>query len=64
MTPREFFNLVSNMRDKQKEYFRTRDRAVLVQSKSLERKVDDEITRVDEILRQREQQQQTNENRT
>lgn len=58
MTPREFFNLVSNMRDKQKQYFRTRDRAVLVESKKLERKVDDEIHRVDEILRQREQQKQ------
>lgn len=56
MTPREFFNLVSNMRDKQKEYFRTRDRAVLVESKSLERKVDDEIHRVDEILRQQQNQ--------
>lgn len=56
MNAREFFNLVSNMRDKQKEYFRTRDRAVLAESKRLERMVDSEITRVDEILRQRNQQ--------
>jgi len=41
------------MRDKQKEYFRTRDHNVLVQSKALEKKVDDEIIRAEEIMRQR-----------
>lgn len=53
MKPREFFCLVRNMRDKQNEYFRTRDRNVLVKSKALEKEVDDEIVRAEEILRQR-----------
>ena len=37
---RDFIRLVSDMRAAQKEYFRTRDKVVLQNSKSLERSVD------------------------
>ena len=50
MKPREFFDLVSAKREKQKLYFRTRDRQVLTESKDLERRVDNEIIRVHTIL--------------
>lgn len=36
----EFEQLVSEMRNAQREYFRTRDKEVLQRSKELERKVD------------------------
>ena len=36
----EFKNLVRQMREAQKKYFRTRDPAVLSRSKELERRVD------------------------
>lgn len=55
MTTLKFFELVSKMRDKQKEYFRTRDKNALVASKRLERQVDDEIARVNELMHQLEQ---------
>lgn len=42
----QFFRLVEWTRDKQKEFFRTRDAAVLNESKHLERDVDKEIQRV------------------
>lgn len=50
MTHREFFDLVADMRRAQKEYFATRSREVLIESKGLERRVDDEISRVNNIL--------------
>ena len=37
---KEFIELVREMRNAQKEYFRTRDKNVLQRSKELERKVD------------------------
>lgn len=43
----EFARLVKNLRTTQKEYFRTRDRVTLQQSKSLESQVD---RRCEEIL--------------
>lgn len=36
----EFIELVREMRNAQKEYFKTRDKNVLLKSKELERKVD------------------------
>lgn len=36
----EFIELVREMRNAQKEYFKTRDKSVLLKSKELERKVD------------------------
>ena len=56
MTAREFFDLVSDMRSKQREYFRTRSTSVLNESKALERRVDDEIRRVKQILEEKQEQ--------
>lgn len=50
MKAREFFELVSRMRDLQKQYFATRDRQILQQSKQIERQIDEEICRVRNIL--------------
>lgn len=47
---RAFFDLVSEMRKAQKEYFKTRSSESLTRSKDLERQVDKEIQRVNEIL--------------
>lgn len=43
MTLEQFKSLVAQMRAAQKEYFRTRDRNVLQQSKILEKQVDDAL---------------------
>lgn len=51
----QFFRLVERMRDKQKEYFRTKSQAVLNESKQLEREVDSEIQRANNILNNRQQ---------
>ncbi len=40
----EFELLVKEMRDTQKEYFRTRDKETLKKSKGLEQKVDKELS--------------------
>lgn len=50
MNPRQFFDLVADMRSSQKEYFRTRSSQSLQKSKELERKVDAEIERVNSII--------------
>lgn len=50
----QFFRLVERMRDKQKEYFRTKSQAVLNESKQLEREVDGEIQRANNILNNRQ----------
>lgn len=50
MTPREFFFLVASMRDAQKAYFETRDRAVFRQARALENDVDREIRRVKALV--------------
>ena len=52
MNAREFFEKVAAMRAKQKEYFATRSKEVLVESKQLEREIDNEIERVSKILNQ------------
>lgn len=46
MTAKEFFYLVSEMRDAQRRYFETRDRAVFRAARALENDVDREIRRV------------------
>ena len=56
MTAKEFFSLVSDMREKQKEYFRTRSTSVLNESKALERLVDAEIRRVNAIINDNKEQ--------
>lgn len=50
MTAREFFDKVAAMRQAQRDYFKTRDRDILISSKQLEKEVDDEIKRVNEII--------------
>lgn len=50
MDAKSFFKLVAALRDKQKEYFRTRSQSALRESKALEKRVDDEISRVEQIL--------------
>lgn len=53
MDAKTFFKLVATMRDKQKEYFRTRSQSALRESKALEKRVDDEIKRVENVLQER-----------
>ena len=46
MTYEQFIDLVAEMRQAQKEYFKTRDRNILSKSKQLEAQVDAEINKV------------------
>jgi hypothetical protein len=50
MNAKQFFDTVSRLRDKQKEYFRTRSSSALRESKQLEKQIDDEIERVRQVL--------------
>ena len=54
MTAKEFFYLVASMRDTQKRYFESRDRAVFRAARKLENLVDEEIDRVHQILNEKE----------
>lgn len=51
----QFFRLVERMRNKQKEYFRTKSKRALNESKQLEREVDGEIQKANYILNNRQQ---------
>jgi hypothetical protein len=55
MDAQQFFRLVVKLRDKQKEYFRTRAHGALKESKQLEKVVDDEIERVNKLLAERQE---------
>ena len=50
MKPKEFFDKVVQMREAQKEYFRTRSPQALSESKRLEREIDAEIKRVNDKM--------------
>lgn len=50
MNAKDFFNLVTEMRKNQKDYFKTRTTEALRKSKELEKQVDDEIARVNKII--------------
>lgn len=50
MTAKDFFNIVTEMRKNQKDYFKTRSTEALRKSKELEKQVDDEIARVNKIM--------------
>lgn len=50
MNARQFFDLVVEMRKNQRTYFNTGDKVALRQSKQLERLVDAEIKRVQNVL--------------
>lgn len=54
MNAKEFFDVVSQMREAQKSYFGTRAKSALDKSKDLEKRVDAEIERVKELLYERE----------
>lgn len=54
MNPREFYDKVVQMRKAQKEYFKTRTSLSLIESKRLEKAVDDEIARVQKIINDRQ----------
>lgn len=43
MSKEDFYLLVNQMREKQKEFFKTRNANVLVESKELEKQVDKEL---------------------
>jgi len=58
MQAKEFFDFVVEMRENQKEYFRTRSKEALEKSKRIERVIDAEIARVKQILSEREKQKQ------
>lgn len=53
MNAKEFFELVAKMRKAQKDYFATRTTEALFLSKRLEREVDAEIQRVDDVVNNR-----------
>lgn len=53
MDARQFFNLVSEMRNKQKEYFKTHTQSALKESKTFEKRVDEEIARVEQLLKEK-----------
>lgn len=50
MNAREFFYLVANMRQAQKNYFKTRDKGQFAICRALENDVDREISRVKSIV--------------
>ena len=56
MIDREFKQLVAHMRLRQKEYFRTRDQFQLLESKKLEKKVDNLIAGVVDLFDNQEEQ--------
>lgn len=56
MNSREFFYLVSQMRETQREYFTYRDQRTLRRCRVLENEVDAEIARVKDILRRQQPQ--------
>jgi len=49
MTAKEFFSIVTEMRNAQKAYFRNRTAEHLQRSKQLKKQVDDEIRRVERL---------------
>ena len=55
MNAKEFFSLVKEMRLQQKEYFKTRSSDALKKSKALEKRVDDEIERVEKVMNEKKQ---------
>lgn len=58
MDAKSFFYLVAEMRDAQRNYFKTRDRKVFVAARVLEDQVDKEIRRVKAVVAMNEGEQQ------
>ena len=57
MNAREFYYLVKQMREAQRDYFRTRDQKTLRAARALEGDVDREIKRTEAILAARGDQE-------
>lgn len=55
MSPKQFFDLVMQMRQKQRDYFRSKNANDLRYARDLERRVDEEIKRVQLVLREKQQ---------
>lgn len=53
MNAREFFDKVTEMRLMQRAYFKNRDKDTLAECKRLEKEIDEEIRRVEIILKVR-----------
>ncbi|WP_373804331.1 hypothetical protein [Bacteroides heparinolyticus] len=51
MNAKQFFSLVGDMRAAQKEFFKTKSPSALDESKQLEKAVDAEVQRVNEIVK-------------
>lgn len=58
MNAKEFYDTVVKMRKAQRDYFRTRSQRSLSESKQLEKLVDAEIKRVEQIQQQQADNQQ------
>ena len=50
MNAKEFYDTVKAMREAQKEWFKTKSRVAIVRSKVLEKKIDQEIERVEVLM--------------
>ena len=50
MNAKEFYDTVKAMREAQKEWFKTKNRVAIVRSKVLEKKIDQEIERVEALM--------------
>lgn len=56
MKPLQFYRLVVEMRKQQKRYFKLHSYSALMETRKIERMIDAEIERVEQIVMQREKQ--------
>ena len=56
MTPKQFYDTVVQMRQAQKNYYKTRQREALQQALNLEKIIDDEISRVSQVINSKGEQ--------
>lgn len=56
MKPLQFYRLVVEMRKQQKRYFKLHSYSALMEARKIERMIDAEIERVEQIVMQREKQ--------
>ena len=56
MKPLQFYRLVVEMRKHQKRYFKLHSYSALMEARKIERMIDAEIERVEQIVMQREKQ--------
>ena len=58
MNARQFYEEVKKMRYLQKKYFLTRDHRALEASKKIEKRIDEEIERVEQLLNEKAESEQ------